>query len=322
MSLVFRRMKAASHDRRTLKKKDKSERRAVAQTPAPVDQKTAPSTSKPVSLRISKIVIGQRLRKLNKATVEVIAESMREVGQLSPIWVRKIKKKDAKTGETSTVPKIIAGVHRVEAKKTLGEKKVDAVYFDVDEQGALLLEISENLDRGELTALERAEHIDKKVQLIRARRNAAQTAIPGGRQPKDKAISASARELSHSRDVISRSSRIAGMSDAAKAKATELELDDNESALLKIAKKKPNEQIAMAEQLGVKKKRTAKAPKKLADVESVRADTTTYAVLQARWTKLPNFRRAFGNATENARRKFIRMLQTIPLTGQKKAARN
>ena len=188
---------------------------------------------------------------------------MREIGQLSPIWVRKIKKKAAETGETLVVPKLIAGAHRIEAKKMLGEKMIDAVYFDVDKQGALLLEISENLDRGELTVLERAEHIDMKVQLIRARRKAAHTAIPGGRQPGDKAISAAARELGHSRDLISRSSRIAGMSDAAKAKAAELELDDNESALLKIAKKKkPNEQVAMAEQLAAKKKGAKKGSKK------------------------------------------------------------
>jgi hypothetical protein len=38
-----------------------------------------------------------------------------------------------------------------------------------------------------------------------------------------------------------------------------------------------------------------------------------------RWTKAPKFQRAFSDATENARRKFIRVLQTIPLPGQKKA---
>jgi ParB/RepB/Spo0J family partition protein len=174
MSLVFRTKKVTSHDRRKLKKKkEQAERRPIVQTPGPVEKNTAPSTSKRVSLRISKIVIGERLRKFKKETGEVIAESMREIGQVSPIWVRKIKKKDAKTGETLAVPKLIAGMHRIEAKKMLGEKMIDAVYMDVDEQGALLLEISENLDRGDLTVLERAEHIDKKIQLIRARRKAA-----------------------------------------------------------------------------------------------------------------------------------------------------
>jgi ParB-like chromosome segregation protein Spo0J len=309
MSWVVRKDKAASHDRRKPKKKTQTKRRAVSQTPAPADKNTAPSTSKRVSVRISNIVIGERLRKLNKATVMVIAESMREVGQVSPIWVRKIRTKDAKTGEVSTVPKIIAGVHRVEAKKMLGEKMIDAVYMDVDEQCALLLEISENLDRGELTVLERAEHIDKKVQLIRARRKAAQTASTGGRQPGDKAFSAAALELGHTRDDIRRSSRIAGMSDVAKEKARELDLDDNQSALLKIAKKEPNEQVAVAEQLAPKKKGAKKAAKKGGTAS--KKDEESYAKLVDAWADANEFQEAFRVATENARRKFISMLQRI-----------
>jgi hypothetical protein len=40
--------------------------------------------------------------------------------------------------------------------------------------------------------------------------------------------------------------------------------------------------------------------------------------LQMRWTKAANFQRAFRNATQNARGKFIRVLQTIPLSEQAK----
>jgi ParB family chromosome partitioning protein len=213
------------------------------------------------SVRISKIVVGERLRKGNKATVAIIAESMRELGQLSPIWLRKRKVKTPKTRKTSIVRELIAGWHRIEARKALGEEMIDAVYLDVDEEGAKLLEISENLDRGELTELERAEHIDKKVQIIDARRKAAQAVGPGGRQPKDKSISAAARELGHTREEVRRSGLIAKISDPAKAKVKELGLDDNQNALLKIEKEKqPDKQVAMAEQLGPKKSDPGSVP--------------------------------------------------------------
>jgi ParB family transcriptional regulator, chromosome partitioning protein len=300
--------KHQSHERCKLKKKDSSERKAVPQASPLADQKTAPSASKPVSVLISSIVVQKRLRKGKKATVDVLTESIRESGQLSPIWLRKRKLKDPKTGLMTTVSVLIAGWHRIEAKKALGEKKIDAVYMDVDKEGAMLLEISDNLDHGELTELERAVHIDKMVRLIHARRKAAQTAGPGGRQPGDKSISAAARELGHTRDEVRRSRLIAGISDAAMVKAEALGLDDNQSLLLKIAKQKePDKQVALAEQLGAKKKR----PKKQTKPADKKKDDATYAALLAAWEKAPKCEGAFLDATENAQRKFIRMLQSL-----------
>jgi ParB-like chromosome segregation protein Spo0J len=302
--------KQGSSEERKLKKRNKSADKAVPQTPPSADQQTAISTSEVFSVRISKIVVGERLREGNKATVAVITESIRELGQLSPIWLRKKEVKGPKTGKTSIVRVLIAGWHRIEAMKALGEKMIDAVYLDVDEEGATLVEISENLDRGGLTVLERAEHIDKKVQIIRARRRAARTAGPGGHQPADKSISAAARELGHTKEDIRRSGLVAGISDPAKARAKELGLDDNERALLRIEKgKQPDKQVAIAEQLGNKKERT----KKPADAASREEDEATYEELETAWERATKCQRAYREATENARRKFKRMLESIPL---------
>jgi hypothetical protein len=88
--------KEGSSDKRKLKNREKSANKAVPQTPPSTDQQTAFSASRPVSVRISRIVVEERLRKDNMATVAVIAESMRELGQLSPIWLRRREVKNSK----------------------------------------------------------------------------------------------------------------------------------------------------------------------------------------------------------------------------------
>jgi hypothetical protein len=181
--------------------------------------------------------------------------------------------------------------------------------FHGDENAARVRELNLNLARSGLRVLDRAKSLTELAQRTLGKARAAELARPGGRQPEDKGISATAREFGYTRDDIRRSTVIATISEDAMAKAQELGLDDNQRALLKIVEQKPDKQVAMAEQLGTKKKRQ----KKPTDAASQKEDEATYEELEAAWEKSPRCKRSYREATENARRRFDRMLKSIPL---------
>ena len=63
----------------------------------------------------------------------------------------------------------MAGLHRLEACRTLGHAEIAARVLDLDALGVELVEIDENLVRRELTVLEQAEHLARRDELLRAR---------------------------------------------------------------------------------------------------------------------------------------------------------
>lgn len=65
---------------------------------------------------------------------------------------------------------------------------------------------------------------------------AAQLARPGGRQPNDAAISVTAKKLGFTRAEISRAKLIAGIAPSVQAKLAKSGLDDDQAALVAIAK--------------------------------------------------------------------------------------
>jgi hypothetical protein len=184
----------------------------------------------------------------------------------------------------------------------LGWDTISVVHFRGGKNDARIYELTQSFTRAGNTVLQRAKIVAELVPLILGESRAKKLA--GGRQPGDKGISKSARELGLPRDDISRCMAIASISNDAMEKAEALNLDDNESALLKIAKKKPDEQVAEAEQLGTKKK----GPKK---PKFGKKDEASYAKLADVWADATEFEEAFREATENARRKFISALQKI-----------
>ena len=99
---------------------------------------------------------------------------------------------------------------------------------------ARLWEISENLHRAELSALERDEQIALWVKLNAEK--VSQVATPGGEQPSFKGIRAAERELGIRRDDASRAVKVASLPEEVKNAAREVGLDDNRSALLEAAK--------------------------------------------------------------------------------------
>ncbi len=105
---------------------------------------------------IDSIRINDRKRKLNDDKVAELAESILLLGLLEPILV-------TQNGDEYT---LLAGLHRLEAAKSLGWQTIEAVEFEGDPIAIELAEIDENLMRNDLTILEQGEHLARRQELM------------------------------------------------------------------------------------------------------------------------------------------------------------
>jgi hypothetical protein len=102
------------------------------------------------------IRVGQgRWRALQAPVVQQLSDSIRKIGLRFPITVRIV----------AGAPMLITGLHRLKAAQLLGWTEIEAAVFD-DEKAAKLWEIDENLQRAELTAIERSQHIAERARLL------------------------------------------------------------------------------------------------------------------------------------------------------------
>ena len=117
--------------------------------------KTARGGSHDRAVSPADVVVGDRLRALDRESVERLKESISKIGLKTPISVR-----SSEQGWT-----LVSGRHRLEACIELGMDEIPVVAETGSELEARLWEIAENLHRAELTALERAEHISLWIGL-------------------------------------------------------------------------------------------------------------------------------------------------------------
>ena len=98
-----------------------------------------------------------RLRALRPDTVNALAQSMAEQGQLQPIVVR--RRKDRSYW-------LVAGLHRVKAAAKLKWQEINCTVVDhMEADEAELAEIDENLVRANLTPAEEAMHLGRRQEL-------------------------------------------------------------------------------------------------------------------------------------------------------------
>ncbi len=97
------------------------------------------------------------MRDLDPAWVELIAASMRERGQDTPMVVG--------PADGNGVHSLIAGAHRVAAAKLAGLAEINAIVSEATGAAADLLEIDENLLRRELSQLDRAVFLARRQQV-------------------------------------------------------------------------------------------------------------------------------------------------------------
>lgn len=118
-------------------------------------------------LLIDEIVIGQRQREMDPAAVAELAQSMAEIGLKYPISVRYVEvPPDDECPAGGAAPKLTAGLHRLEAARSLGWEFIDCDVTDGDERQAVMWEISENLHRRALTGRERAKQLRLYAKLL------------------------------------------------------------------------------------------------------------------------------------------------------------
>lgn len=106
------------------------------------------------------IDVGDRLRAVDPKKVSQLAESMKAIGLLNPIYVSY-----SADGSACT---LVAGAHRLAAAKKLGWDSIDTVELPGGDLEAQLAEIDENLCRSELTPTEEAEHIGRRKEVWEA----------------------------------------------------------------------------------------------------------------------------------------------------------
>jgi ParB/RepB/Spo0J family partition protein len=110
-----------------------------------------------LQIAISSIAVAERLRTIRPDTVDALAQSMTDQGQLQPIIVR--SRKDGGYW-------VVAGLHRLEAAKKLKWTEINCTVFgEMEADEAELAEIDENLVRADLSPAERALHIGKRKEL-------------------------------------------------------------------------------------------------------------------------------------------------------------
>jgi hypothetical protein len=203
-------------------------------------------------------VVGRR-RDPDHGKIGELAESISINGLLNPIWVSCVRNENNETVRY----RLIAGLHRVAAVKRLRQDRIDARVCDCTEIEARLAEITENLHRTELTALERSEHVAEWIRLTEASQVSAQVdPKPQGGRPEG-GVNAAARELGVERKQAHRAVKIDGLTDEAKEAARAAGLADNQSALLKIASYADKDQVEAVVDI-IAEKAKAKAAHKAA----------------------------------------------------------
>lgn len=198
------------------------------------------------TIPIAKIHVPERLRAVEEDHALAISASIVEHGLLNPVTVRATP---ASKGGAYT---LVAGAHRLRAMELLDEIEIDAVVVDADQQEAVLLEITENLFRNELSVIDRAVFVqtyrdvweDKYGKIVSGPK------VIRGNLPLIIADEAKAGFSKHvadrmgvSPDAVKRLNRIANrLHSDLRAAVRGTPVADNQAALLKLAKMEPQEQ--------------------------------------------------------------------------------
>jgi ParB family chromosome partitioning protein len=113
-----------------------------------------------VSLPLDKLRIGPRLRAIDADYVALLAASMAETGQHTPIHVG--------PADDEGLHPLITGAHRCAAARQAGLTQILALVFEGSALEQRMLEIDENLMRRELSELDRAVFLAERKALYEA----------------------------------------------------------------------------------------------------------------------------------------------------------
>lgn len=107
------------------------------------------------------IETGERLRAVDPAKVSGLKASIAELGLRTPVTVAASRDGD------DWHFRLVAGAHRLEALRQLGEEYADCFVMEGDPDDAALWEIDENFARSELSDAQRADHHVRREDILK-----------------------------------------------------------------------------------------------------------------------------------------------------------
>jgi len=198
------------------------------------------------TIPITQIVIPQHRK--TRGNIEQLANSIRDLGLLNPITL-------------TTSYRLIAGYHRYLACQSLGWQDIPANIVTLDALHAELAEIDENLQRQELTVLERAEQLARRKNIYEEVHPQTKNGASGGwhnnkgnkLETADSAISSfnkdTAAKTGISERVVYENIRIANdIAPDVKEAIRDTEIADRKTDLLKLSQMSTGEQRKFIEQ--------------------------------------------------------------------------
>lgn len=261
------------------------------------------------TLPLNKIhVPADRSREVDEDHARVIQASILEQGQITPIMVRH-------TPNGKQPYELIAGAHRCYAVELNGDEEIDCIIVKADEHEAALLEVSENIFRNELTALDRAMAVqvyrdawEEKYGKIKRGgdqrgkmhlcSNAVNVTELLSEEVEGRFSEVCADKLGLSKDAIKRSNTIAkALPKELRTKLQGTPAADNQSQLLKLARLEPVKLKKAAEVIETLEGDVAAAIDVLEDKKKVNRSQAEkqFSTLVDTW----------GRATPKTRQKFM-----------------
>ncbi|HQM01167.1 MAG TPA: DNA methyltransferase [Ruminococcus flavefaciens] len=211
-----------------------------------------------MKINITDIEIGTRKRKIDEIKVKNIADSFNNIGQLQPVTVLINDYKYL----------LVAGLHRIEAARSIGWTSIEATIFEGDKITAELAEIDENLMRNDLTVLEQGEHIQRRNEILEAMGQRREV----GRYQNSNGVTVTplkttediAKEAGLSKNSVQKRAQIArDIVPEAKELIRDTPIADSTTQLLELARMEPEKQIEVAKQLSSKEMTIKDAEKEI-----------------------------------------------------------
>jgi ParB family chromosome partitioning protein len=203
-----------------------------------VIQEPERNTERNELIEISQIKITLRMRRTDEDRIRDLAESIKGIGLLHPVSVAE------KDGEYI----LLAGFHRIGAYKILGLKQIPSTIRKSDEIIDQLIACEENLVRSELNAIQTAEHIVRREELLIA---LGRKAVVGNNQYTESKITNEdlARQMGFTRRTYQYKRSVANLNEEAKDLLCETRFAENLMDMVKLQKEPDHIQIEIAKLL-------------------------------------------------------------------------
>ena len=196
-------------------------------------------------LAVSQIKVGIRMRRTDPEAIEDLAESISGIGLLHPVTV-------ADTGDSYL---LLSGLHRLEAFKILKKETIPANIVSGDDLVYELIECEENLVRCDLNAIQTAEHIVRREELLV---QLGRKAVVGNNQYSEKKLTNEelARQMGMTKRTYQYKKAVANLNPEVKDLLCETKFAENLMDMVKLQKEPDRIQLEVANLLFTGKAKT------------------------------------------------------------------